>query len=106
MKKTWAQSLGSVVLATAALAWGIRPAAAQITPKQPRASGAGAPAVQMRSISNSQRKLAAEALAAKRTGARTRNATATGNAGYRNTRDAVSSSNEGRQNSRPRTETR
>jgi hypothetical protein len=72
MKKTWTKTLGSIALAMAALAGGTVPADAQIMPKQPMASGAAAPALPMRKISNAQRKMAADQLAAKRTAARAR----------------------------------
>ena len=74
MKNKWTRTLGRVALSMAAVAWGILPAGAQLTPKQPRVSGAASPPMQMRSIINEQRKAAAEQLAAKRTAARTSNA--------------------------------
>lgn len=74
MKNTWTRTLGSVALSMAAVAWGILPAGAQLTPKQPRTSGPASPPMQMRSITNEQRKAAAAQVAAKRTAARTRKA--------------------------------
>jgi hypothetical protein len=69
-KATWARTLTSIALSITALAWATLPAGAQLTPKQPRTSGAASPPMQMRSVSNAQRKAAAEQLAAKRTAAR------------------------------------
>jgi hypothetical protein len=116
MKKKWART----VLSMAALAWGILPAGAQISPKQPRASGAASPPMQMRSITNQQRKAAAEELATRRTGPRTSNAANSNSSGdqsstgpvssgilpHQNSRHSVNSSNEGRPNQRPGNETR
>ena len=120
MKHTWAKTLGTAALSMAALTWVILPARAQISPKQPRASGAAAPAMPLRTITNEQRQAAAEELASRRTFARTGNAAATNSAGHQvsvdaggssnpahqNSRRAVDSSNQGRQNSRPGNETR
>jgi|GEM_PF-3967293 len=99
MKKTWARTLGSMALAMAALAGGIVPAGAQISPKQPRASGAASPPMPMRSITNQQRKTAAEELARRRTVARSGNTVGANNAGYQNSSNPVGSSNSGYQNS-------
>ena len=86
-KEIWSRTLGSIALSMAALAWGILPACAQLTPKQPRTSGAASPPLQMRSTSNAQRKAAAEQLAAKRTAAKTHKAAPSNNPANLNSRN-------------------
>ena len=100
MKNMWTRALGSVTLAMVALAWGIFPAGAQTKTKQPMPSGAAAPAVKMRGMSNAERKAAAQAMAAKRTAAQPRNTAPPTGAGYQNTGNAVNPSDPARQNSR------
>lgn len=100
MKKMWTRTLGSVALAMAALAGGTLPSDAQTKTKQPMASGAAAPAVKMRGMSNAERKAAAEALAVKRTGARPHNTAPPAGVGYQNTGTAAGPSGPARQNSR------